>query len=802
MKVSYNWLKEYLEFQESPEEIGEILTQTGLEVESIELVSSIPGGLKGVVVGEVLECQKHPDADKLKITSVSVGSEILPIVCGASNVGIGQKVAVATVGTTIHPLNGDPLLIKSAKIRGVVSQGMLCAEDELGLGNSHDGIIILDSEARIGSPLASILKLEQDYVLEIGLTPNRSDALGHIGVARDLKAFFNFHHKRDLSISWPKIKENISLNKSELSIQLIDQTACPQYFAAKINNVKVGPSPEWLVKRLATIGVNSINNIVDVTNFVMRELGTPLHAFDANCFQKEIVVRFAKEGESLKTLDSVDRKLSNTDLVIANSSSALCIAGVMGGLESGVSSNTQNILLESAYFNPTTIRKTAKFHGINSDASFRFERGVDPDLTETALNRAIDLILEIAGGNLEVTSSSVNNNWKHDSVIEVDCNRINKDLGTSLQEDQIHSIMKSLDFVKLDANKWRVPLYRTDVKRHADLVEEIIRIVGFDNVPIPEKWQFSVPFSEIKTPESLRSNIAQFLVGNACNEVMNNSLTKASYCSLLEDPKFGKPVELLNPLSNDLGVMRNSLFFGLLETVAHNQNRQNPNLKIFEFGQTYACFANKYVEKAELSIVFVGKKRPDSWLGAEPTTFYALKGMIYQMIQSITDAKVDENSKFQHPLFDDVLELKVNGKSLAFLGQISKKVAKSMGIKQEVFGAQIDWKAWLNLSLTTSDVYKGIPKSFEVRRDFSFLVDSSISYQMMKQTAFSCCSNLLKEINLFDVYEEESLEQGKKSYALSFYFQDYERTLTDTEVDHEMGQIRTQFEKTFQAILR
>lgn len=406
MKVSYNWLKEYLEFKESPEEIGEILTQTGLEVENITCVSSIPGGLNGVFVGKILDCQKHPNADKLKITSVSIGSEVLSIVCGASNVAIGQKVAVATIGTTIHPINGQPFMIEKAKIRGVNSQGMLCAEDELGIGNSHDGILILDSDTLVGSPLAEVLKLEQDHVLEIGLTPNRSDALGHIGVVRDLKAYLNHHKDRNLSLKWPTIKKINSENSAKFEIQIEDQDSCPQYFAAKLINVKIGPSPEWLVKRLATIGVNTINNIVDITNFVMREMGTPLHAFDARNFDKKVLIRFAKEGESLRTLDNVDRKLSTSDLVIANESSALCLAGVLGGLDSGIDATTQEIVLESAYFNPTIIRKMAKSHGINSDASFRFERGVDPDLTESALHRAINLILETAGGHLAVISSA------------------------------------------------------------------------------------------------------------------------------------------------------------------------------------------------------------------------------------------------------------------------------------------------------------------------------------------------------------------------------------------------------------
>lgn len=803
MKVSYNWLKDYLEFNTEPEELGKILTQTGLEVESIESKCGVKGGLQGVVVGLVTDCQAHPDADKLKITQINIGQETLQIVCGAPNVSVGQKVPVALVGTTIYPTSGEPLTLKAAKIRGVQSQGMICAEDELGLGSSHAGIMVLPDDFNVGESLASALDLDIDYTIEIGLTPNRSDAMGHIGVVRDLKAYWNFHENKSLNIKWPETVLRNPSKAAPLTIEVSEPEFCERYFGAKITGVSVKPSPDWLQKRLLAVGSSPINNIVDITNFVMRELGTPLHAFDAQHFDKTVHVRFARTGEVLRTLDQVDRTLSDTDLVIANENQALCLAGVMGGQGSGVHENTTDVFLESAYFDAANIRKTAKRHGINSESSFRFERGVDPELTLTALNRAIDLIIELAGGQLDGGISAFDSGVEApNKTIELTTDEVNRKLGTQLSEQDISKILTNLDFLSIGPYLWKAPAYRTDVSRPADVIEEIIRIYGFDKVPLPHKWNFSLEDAELKTEEQVKNQISNHLVAKGFREVMNNSLTKSAFTELLHDPKMGAPVLILNPLSTDLNTLRNSMFYGLLENIEYNQNRQQADLLFFEYGNTYHLMGSKHIEKSHLALTVTGHKKPESWHGTEKTSFFALKGLVHGLLQTVTHLDIEELTLSPQSTWSMGIEFKIKNKTIAIVGLLNEAWSEKAHVKSDVFAALIDWKSLVSLAKGHHDVFEELPKAFEVRRDYSLLLDEHIEFSSMKLAAVKACSGILKSVRLFDVYQGKNLQTGKKSYAISFHFQHMERTLTDEEVEVEMKAIITAYEKQFEAVLR
>ena len=615
MKIAYNWLKQYVKTDTTPEEMSTILTDTGLEVESLEKIEAVKGGLEGVVVGEVLTCVPHPDADKLKLTTVNIGKEEnLQIVCGAPNVAAGQKVIVATVGATIYPTPEEPLKIKKAKIRGVESSGMLCAEDELGLGHSHDGILILPEETEPGMEASTYFKLESDFVFEIGLTPNRADAMGHIGVARDLVAFLNVHKNKGLKI----IREDVSSfqkdnNNLKIEIENLSPESCPRYMGVTLTNVQVKESPSWLKNRLLSIGLTPINNVVDVTNFVMHELGTPLHAFDADNVGDKIVVKNATAGEKFITLDGVERTLSDKNLMITNGEENLCIAGVFGGLESGVKSNTTNVFLEAAYFNPVSVRKTAKEHGLNTDASFRFERGVDPSLTDYALKRAALLIKELAEAeiSMDVIDLYPTKIENHSVVFHYEkCTQL---IGVEIPKQQVNEILENLEIKVLsDINgtaKLEVPAYRVDVTREADIIEEILRIFGFNNVPLPKKLNTSINNFIKPDLEKIQNTLSEFLIGKGFYEMLNNSLTNMQYSTKLggEVVKESNNINMLNPLSQELGVMRQTLLFDLLEVVKHNQNRQNPDLKLFEFGKTYIKNGEGYKETKKLMIAISGR---------------------------------------------------------------------------------------------------------------------------------------------------------------------------------------------------
>ena len=813
MKVSYNWLKKYIQTDLSPEELGQILTDTGLEVESIEKIEAIEGGLQGVVIGHVLTCEKHPDADKLNVTTVSIGTEELQIVCGAPNVAAGQKVVVATVGTTLFPNPGEAFHIKKAKIRGVESFGMLCAEDELGIGHSHEGIIVLPENTEIGIPASAHFDLSDDFQIEIGLTPNRADAMGHIGVARDIKAALNFHQKSNLSIQWPTVNELTSTGKLSIDIQIENQEDCLRYCGVSMENVQVAPSPEWLQKALRTVGLNPINNIVDISNYVMRELGTPLHIFDAKALNGNVVVRSANVGEKLVTLDKVERTFTGSELLIANGKQALCIAGVLGGESSGVSNETTSLFIESALFDAVNIRKTARLHGLNTDASFRYERGVDPALTIYALQRCVQLIQEIAGGQVSMDLFDWIGNMPSNKKITIHLNRVNQLIGCQIDRDSIFTILESLDIHVLQENgdeiSIEIPSYRVDVTREADVIEEILRIYGFNLVPIPEKWNLSLPISPKINKDQLQRSIAELLVGKGFSEVMNNSLTKSTYASQLGMGQLQDEhsVRMLNPLSQDLDVMRQSLLFGVLENIERNQNRQAPNLRLFEFGKTYAKYSNGYAESSQLIVCMTGQAHLDNWLTPEKgketlVSYYQMKGVVLGLLERLGFGGQLQEKELKNQLFSDGQSIELHKKTIAECGWATTEQLTSFGIKNPVYYAVIQWDQLMDLLNRVKIEYSELPKSFAIRRDFSLLVDQSVKFADLRQTAIQADKKLLKSVGLFDVYEGKNLDSGKKSYALSFTLQDGDRTLTDQEIDQCMSKIQSQLEKECGAALR
>jgi phenylalanyl-tRNA synthetase beta chain len=810
MKISYNWLKNYISTDKTPEEIGRILTDTGLEVESIEKLESVKGGLEGVIIGQVVSCEQHPDADKLKLTLVDIGSEKLQIVCGASNVGKEQKVVVATVGCTLYPNPDEPFKIKAAKIRGFDSFGMICAEDELGLGNSHSGIMVLPNEVAIGTKAAKYFDLEDDYIFEIGLTPNRADAMGHIGVARDLLAYLNFHEQKKLKIQWPEVKElKTSTENHKIAIEIEEKTLCSAYCGISLSNIKIAPSPEWLQKKLRAIGLNPINNVVDATNFVMRELGTPIHAFDTAFLNGKIRVEKAAKGQNFKTLDGIERKLSGEELMISNGTENLCIAGVLGGTYSSVSAETSSIFLESAVFDAVSVRKTARAHSLNTDASFRFERGVDPELTLYALRRTAGIIKEIAGGEIAMNEFSWTSGAYKSKEICIDLSRINSLIGFEIPKKSHLEILKDLDFTILNDNEnlieISIPGYRIDVTREADVTEEILRIFGFNQIPIPEKWNLALSNEAQNKTDKIQGAISEALVSKGFNEVMNNSLTKSAYIEKFggESFKAEHNVTMLNPLSQDLNVMRQTLLFGVLENMQRNQNRQNPNLKFFEFGKTYFKFSAEYKEKQELILCITGVKYNELWNSDKArVSYFTLKGLVTALFDRLGLTPHLQEKDLQNDLFSQGQELDLFKKSICQLGFVKDEILSHFDLKNPVFCAIIDWDLVLQNIQTVKTQFKELPKTFSVRRDFSLLLNKNIQFKELEKIAKLSNKNILKSVGLFDVYEGDKIEEGKKSYALSFTFQDDEKTLTDEEIDKVMGKIKDDFEKNLGAALR
>jgi len=810
MKVSLNWLKNYLNIELAPEQIASILTETGLEVESVELLEAVQGGLNGVVVGEVLTCEKHPDAEKLKVTTVNLGEEIVQIVCGAPNVAAGQKVLVATVGCTLYPKPDEPFKIKSAKIRGVASNGMICAEDELGIGTSHDGILVLPNEVAVGLPASKYFDLESDAVFEIGLTPNRADAMGHIGVARDLKAYLNTHEQLGLSLNWPRT-EPLTVNEEVLPVNIVLEAndLCPRYSGVTIVGVKVGPSPEWLQRSLRAVGLSPINNIVDVTNFVMRELGTPLHAFDAAVVGASVHIKSAKSEEKFTTLDGVTHTLEGEELMISNTQEHLCIAGVFGGQHSGISEKTTTVFLESALFHPVSVRKTAKKHNLHTDASFRFERGVDPSLTLYALRRAAQLIIEVAGGTLGMNEKEVYPTPVEATPILVSLKKMNTLFGQDLAKETVLNILNELDFSVLedkgDELLLEAPLYRVDVTRWVDVAEEVLRIYGFNKIAIPEKWSFNLPVKAGVDKELVRHTLSEFLVGKGMNEVLNNSLTKKQYTESLQSDSLqaSNAVALLNPLSQDLGVMRQSMLFGLLENARYNQNRQQSNLKLFENGKIYWKTEKGMVEEEQIGLLFSGKKFPENWNHpTEKIDFFYAKGIMESILQRFGLLVNAQEESWESELVEGGLVFTVFKKKVAALGKVDSQLKKQFDVKQEVFYAEIYWENLLQSFDKVNIKFKEIPKSFAVRRDYSLILDQSITFSALKNTALKTDKKLLKEVGLFDVYEGDKLPEGKKSYAMSFVLQDGDRTLQDDEIHAVMDKIKIAFETEHGASLR
>ncbi|MBG6063081.1 phenylalanyl-tRNA synthetase beta chain [Flavobacterium sp. CG_9.1] len=806
MKISYNWLKQFIKIDWKSDETAALLTDLGLEVEIVEKYQSVKGGLEGIVVGHVLTCIQHPDADRLKITTVDLGNGIpVQIVCGANNVAAGQKVPVATIGTTLYDAAGVAFSIKKGKIRGQESHGMICAEDEIGLGESHDGIMILDDALVPGTPAATVFKIEDDEVFEIGLTPNRADAMSHLGTARDLRAGL-LQSGINVELITPSVS-NFRVDKRTLKIDIDvkEPKLAPRYCGVTISGIEVKTSPAWLQNRLKAIGLNPKNNIVDVTNYVLHELGQPLHAFDAAKINGKIIVQTLPAGTKFITLDDVERTLHEEDLMICDEKGPLCIAGVFGGKKSGVSESTNSIFLESAYFNPVSIRKTAKRHQLNTDASFRFERGIDPTITEYALKRAALLIQEVAGG--EITSDVFNVYPKkiEDFSVFLNFSKVAKIIGEEIPKDTIKKILVSLD-IKVNSVSdaglgLTIPAYRVDVQREIDVIEEILRVYGYNNINFSKKLNATVSNSPRNEDYKIQNVIATQLNSQGFNEMMANSLTTAFYVGLSEDLNPTNNVTMLNPLSADLSTMRQSLLFSGLEAVSYNINRKNADLKLFEFGKTYHNYLAGYEEKKHLSLFLTGSRNQENWTATQkPSDFFLFKGFANGILSRLGIQKT-QNVPVTSDVFSEGIAISVGNEILVELGVVKKSILKHFGIKQEVFYADFNWNLILKL-LSSKIKYTEIPKYPEVRRDLALLIDQSVTYDRIYTIAYQTEKALLKDINLFDVYEGQNLPEGKKSYALSFTIQDHSKTLTDVQIDKIMSKLQKNFETELGASLR
>ncbi|WP_420151856.1 phenylalanine--tRNA ligase subunit beta [Spirosoma sp.] len=808
MEVSYKWLQEFIELPESPEEVGKILTSTGLEVEGIEKIEAVPGGLEGIVVGEVLTCTKHPDADKLSLTTVDVGADQpLSIVCGAPNVAAGQKVIVALVGTTLHPGSGESFQIKKAKIRGAASEGMICAEDEIGLGTSHAGIIVLNTTLPNGTPAARYFNLEADYQIAIGLTPNRIDAASHFGTARDLKAVLN----RPLRL--PSV-EDFAINSTALvlDVQVDDPKDCPRYAGLTISGLSVGESPDWLKQRLLSIGLKPINNIVDVTNFVCHDLGQPLHAFDADKIAGgKVIVKTLPEGTLFVTLDGVERKLTATDLMICDAEKPMCIAGVFGGQYSGVSDQTTRIFLESAYFSPTSVRKTAQHHGLKTDASFRFERGTDPDMPVFALKRAALLIQQVAGGEISSDITDLYHNPVEPFRVPVRYRNIDRLIGIQIDRTEIHRILDALDIRTEEASHDGflaiVPPYRVDVTREADVIEEILRIYGLDNVPLSVNLAADSLSEFPKTdPDQWQGRVGQLLAANGFYEILTLSLTRPAYHNAIRSSLTGDDVTLLNPLSEELSVMRQTLLFSALETLNYNINRRQKDLKLFEFGKVYHKVkledeSIKYVERARLSLSMVGNQEAESWLQKGQSVAFHDVATAVQRVLNLFRIKSFDTQPADPALFQYGLTYLVNKKPLVSLGLVQPKLAKLVDLKLPVFYADFDWQMLLKLA-TSKTRYEEVPRFPEVRRDLSLVIDKAITFEQISRLAHQTERKLLRTLNVFDVYEGDNLGKEKKAYSVSFVLQDTAQTLTDVTIDKTMQRLMNAFEQELGAVIR
>ena len=806
MRISYNWLKQFIKLDSSSEETAALLTDLGLEVEVVEKYQSVKGGLEGIVVGEVKTCIQHPDADRLKITTVDLGDgNPVQIVCGAPNVAVGQKVPVATIGTNLFDKDGNEFQIKKGKIRGQESHGMICAEDELGLGQNHDGIMILDDSLQAGTLFSKVMNIENDEVFEIGLTPNRADAMSHWGVARDLRAGLVQKNVHPELITPSVTSFRVDKRTLKIDVEVKDIKLAPRYCGVTISGITVKPSPDWLQNRLKAIGLTPKNNIVDATNYVLHELGQPLHAFDANKINGKIIVKTVESGTKFKTLDDVERILHEEDLMICDEKGPLCIAGVFGGKNSGVTENTSNIFLESAYFNPVSIRKTAKRHGLSTDASFRFERGIDPTITEYALKRAAILIKEIAGG--EITSDIVDIYQKkiEDFTVLLNFNKVNKIIGQEIPKEIIKKILVSLD-IKVNSVSdaglgLTIPAYRVDVQREIDVIEEILRVYGYNNIQFSKKLNATVANSARTEDYKVQNIIASQLNSVGFHEMMANSLTTPDYVKLSEDLKEEFNVMMLNPLSNDLSAMRQSLLFSGLEAVSYNINRRNSDLKLFEFGKSYHKMPSGFEENKHLSLFVTGNRQAEIWTTPQKASdFFLFKGYVHSVLTRLSFGKT-QTVPVSSDVFNEGIAIAIGNDILVEFGTIKKSILKYFDIKQEVFYADFNWNLILKM-ISNKIKFQDIPKYPEVRRDLSLLLDQNVTFDKLYSIARQTEKVLLKDINLFDVYEGKNLPEGKKSYALSFVIQDTTKTLTDDQIDKIMNKLQQNFEKELGAVLR
>jgi phenylalanyl-tRNA synthetase beta chain len=808
MKISYNWLKQFIKIDWTTEKTSELLTDLGLEVEGLDSFQSIKGGLEGIVVGHVLTCEQHPNADRLKLTTVNVGADIpLSIVCGAPNVAAGQKVAVATIGTTLYTKEGEAWTIKKGKIRGEESHGMLCAEDELGLGVSHDGILVLDDTLEVGSALAKHYDVENDLVFEIGLTPNRADAMSHYGTARDLMAGMSQHGIMAKLISPSVTAFHVDNRSLKVDVNVEDKLKAPRYCGLTISDIVVKESPQWLQNRLKAIGLSPINNIVDATNYVLHDLGQPLHAFDADRISgKKIIVKTVEAGTKFTTLDGIERTLHQEDLMICDTEKPICIAGVFGGKNSGVSNDTNSIFLEAAYFNPVSIRKTAKRHALNTDASFRFERGIDPNITKYALKRAALLITEIAGGN--ITSDLIDEypNKIEDAQVFLSFEKTNQLIGEELPKETIKSILSALEIKVNNVTEsglgLTIPAYRNDVQREVDVIEEILRVYGYNNIGITNKLNASISNTSKFESYKVENIIANQLVGQGFYEIMNNSLISDKYASYSEKLDEAHNVKIINPLSTDLSVMRQSIIFSGLETIAFNINRQQSDLKLFEFGKTYHNFESDMKEFNQLSIFVSGNKTEKSWNTKDtPVDYFYLKGLVTAVFERLGIQKL-KSSPLSNDVFKEGQQLSVGKHSLVEFGSLNSNTLKCFGISQGVFCANFNWDNLLKVINQQTIKFKEISKYPEVKRDFSLLINEDVTFENIFKLAKQTENNFLKDINLFDVYTGDKLADGKKSYAVSFTLQDKNKTLTDVQIDKIMSKIQKRFETELSAELR
>lgn len=817
MKISLNWLKEYIRFDLTPDEVGVHLTNCGLEVEGIEDFESVKGGLRGLVIGEVLTCEDHPDSDHLHITTVNVGQETpLNIVCGASNVAAGQKVVVACIGATLYSDN-DSFTIKKSKIRGVPSEGMICAEDEIGLGNSHEGIMVLDESAEPGTPASQYFNIEKDYVFEIGLTPNRSDAMSHFGVAQELYAVLS-QNKIPCTLISPKSYDFIpNAKKNLIDITIENKQDCPRYTGLTFENITVKESPDWLKNRLRSIGIRPINNVVDITQFVMFELGQPLHAFDADFItSNKVIIKNLPEGTPFTTLDGAEIKLSAEDLMICNDSEGMCIAGVYGGQNSGVTEKTKNLFLESAYFNPKSVRKTSKRHHLKTDAAFRYERGCDPENTVLAIRRAANLIQELTGAHITSEIVDLYPNRIEPCKVLLSLNEVNQVAGKEIGKNEISNILLLLGmevaYAGDDQLMVTIPSNRVDVTRPVDLIEEILRIYGYNNIEIPSQISYQLNMAEGVSKQKMQNIVSTYLINNGFYETMNTSLTKGAYVDKFDFLNKEETVFMLNPLSSELNVMRQTLLFSGLENIIHNFNNRNFNLRLFEFGRTYHKISadtskdvtERFVEKQQMSLFVTGKNHEDDWNKASSDLdFFYLKNIIYNVLEKM-NFPIEELtcSSMEGMPFTDNLVWLYGETPVIKAGRVHPSILKSFDIKKDVYFAEFEQEILYSCYGKKPVEFKAIPIFPAVKRDIALVVDKHITYATLENIAYKYGSKLLKSVSLFDVYEGDKIENGKKSYALNFVLQHHERTLTDEEINKVMNKLINAFEKEVDGKLR